>query len=98
MCIVHCCAYFKDLSRENLKYENPTSPVIYFVKFKELIARFNYARDPEYFIQSPVYVKFMQIDPELLKEHEGNQQQGDQQQNNQQQNNQQQNNQNQNTP
>lgn len=84
--------YFKDLTREGLGYENPTSSTIYFVKFKELIAKFEYARDPEYFIQSPVYVKFMQIDPELLKEHEGNQQPQDQNNQNQNQN------QNQNTP
>lgn len=57
--------YLEELSIENLAYENPTAPNIYYVKYKYFIVRFDFPRDPERYIQSPVYEKFLIMDAAL---------------------------------
>ena len=64
--------YLADLKPENLSYENPTAPNIYYVKYKYFIVRFDFPRDPKRFIQAPVYEKFLIMD-EALKTDGGNQ-------------------------
>lgn len=49
----------KDLSIQTIEYENPTSPLVYFVKYKNSFFRFEYARNPESFAQSPITEKFL---------------------------------------
>lgn len=51
----------KDLSAETIQYENPTSDMVYYVKFKTYIVRFDFSRDPEMFVQAPTYEKFLII-------------------------------------
>ncbi|MBL8021151.1 MAG: hypothetical protein JNM27_15895 [Leptospirales bacterium] len=49
----------KELTAATIDYENPTSPVIYFVKYKNVLLRFEFSRSPELFLQSPVFEKFL---------------------------------------
>lgn len=51
--------YYKDLSMANVFYENPTSPLVYYVKHKDFIVRYDFARDPEIFVQAPTYEKML---------------------------------------
>jgi hypothetical protein len=53
--------FLKDLNTETMLYENPTSPKVYYVKFKNFIVRFDYSRDPELYLQAPTYEKFLII-------------------------------------
>lgn len=53
------------ISAENIYYENPTSDRIFFVKYKDYIVRFDYSRDPRYFIQRPYNEKFLIIEEDL---------------------------------
>jgi hypothetical protein len=49
----------KDLGPATIEYENPTSPVVYYVKYKNAMLMFKFARDPELFLQSPEFEKFL---------------------------------------
>ena len=53
----------KELRLTDKDYENPTSPLIYYVRYKTgettFLVRFNFSRDPEYYIQIPLYEKFL---------------------------------------
>lgn len=49
----------KDLGPATIEYENPTSPVVYYVKYKNAMLMFKYARNPELFIQAPEFEKFL---------------------------------------
>ena len=49
----------KELSIETMRYESPTSNLIYFVNYKDFFVRFDYARDPKFYIQQPTYEKFL---------------------------------------
>lgn len=60
--------YLADLSIENLAYENPTAPNIYYVKYKYFIVRFDFPRDPERYVQAPSYEKFLIMDEALKVE------------------------------
>ncbi len=60
----------KTLTWEALEWENPTSPNVYYVKFETFIVRFQFAKDPEFYIQSPIHEKFLVIDPALMKHEE----------------------------
>jgi len=50
--------YLADLTPESISYEN-SDHVTYYVRFKDFIARFDFARNPELLIQAPVYEKFL---------------------------------------
>lgn len=52
----------RDLNIGNVFFENPTSPLVFYVKHKNFVVRYDFARDPEEFIQSPTYEKFMLIE------------------------------------
>lgn len=52
----------RDLNMGNVFFENPTSPLVFYVKHKNFVVRYDFARDPEEFIQSPTYEKFMLIE------------------------------------
>jgi hypothetical protein len=52
----------KDLKPENIAYENPTSETIYYVKYKNFLARFDFSRNPELFEQGPIYVRFLVVE------------------------------------
>jgi hypothetical protein len=54
--------YLADLKPENISYENPTDQKTYYVKYKNFIARFDFARNPELLIQSPSYEKFLIVE------------------------------------
>lgn len=62
--------YLKELTAENISWEAPTNPNIYYVKFKSFIVRFDFANDPRFFIQSPVYEKFLIMDEFLQEPHD----------------------------
>ncbi|MDH5654880.1 MAG: hypothetical protein OEZ34_03160 [Spirochaetia bacterium] len=49
----------KDISPAALAYESPTSELIYYVRFKNYIIRFDFAKNPELFDQAPYYEKFL---------------------------------------
>ena len=61
----------KNLRAEKLKYSNPTSPRIYYVKFRVvytvgdmtltryLLIRFDFVRDPEFYAQTPARSKVL---------------------------------------
>lgn len=44
-------------------YDNPTSPLVYYVRYQAkdrlLIVRFDFSKDPEFYIQSPAYEKLL---------------------------------------
>jgi hypothetical protein len=54
--------YLEGLTAENITWEKTFSDNVYFVKFRYFIVRFDFARNPELFIQSPVYEKFLLMD------------------------------------
>lgn len=54
--------YLTDLTPDNLSWEAPLSPNVYYVKFKFFIIRYDFANDPRFFLQSPVYEKFLIMD------------------------------------
>ncbi len=54
--------YLKDLNVNNVSWENPLTPNIYYVKYKYFIVRYDFANDPRFFIQAPVYEKFLIMD------------------------------------
>lgn len=74
----------KNLTPESLEgnYDNPTSPLIYYVRFRAgerlIIARFDYIKDPEFFIQGPSYEKLLVKD--LTKAHKSDKDAGKKQQ------------------
>ena len=51
----------KDLNAQTMKYENPTSELVYYVKYKNYIVRFDFLRDPEFYLLTPSYEKFLII-------------------------------------
>ncbi len=55
-------AYYKDLDIKNVAYENPTSSLVYFIKFKNFMARLEYELDPSLNIQNPEHIKFILIE------------------------------------
>ncbi len=57
----------KDLKPETIAYENPTSPLVYYVKYKNLIVRFDFATNPEVNIQAPMLKKILVLDEETQK-------------------------------
>jgi hypothetical protein len=57
-------SYLKDLNPTSISYENPTSPLVFYVKFKNLIVRFDFTSDPELNIQAPILKKILILDPE----------------------------------
>lgn len=54
--------WLPDLKPENFFYENPTSPKVYYVKYKNLLIRFDFATDPEQYYQAPILRKVLIID------------------------------------
>lgn len=62
--------YLKELNVNNISWESPTTPNIYYVKYKYFIVRFDFANDPKFFIQSPVYEKFLIMDEFKESEHD----------------------------
>jgi len=52
----------KGLTPEALAYESPTSELIYYVKYKSFIIRFDFPRDPELYDLAPTYEKFLVIE------------------------------------
>ena len=60
--------YLKDLNPESMGYENPTSPLVYYVKYKNMIIRFDFASNPEKFIQAPILKKVLILDEEIQKQ------------------------------
>lgn len=54
--------YLKDLNVNNVSWEAPLTPNIYYVKYKYFMIRYDFANDPRFFIQSPVYEKFLIMD------------------------------------
>ena len=53
--------YYKDLSIANIAYENPTSHLVYYIKFKDFLARLEFELDPRLFIQQPKHTKFVRF-------------------------------------
>ena len=57
----------KDLKVENIKYDNPTSPFVYYVKYSTqnytFVARCDYSRDPAFYLQDPLFVKLLVREP-----------------------------------
>jgi len=51
--------YLKDLNINNISWEAPLNPNIYYVKYKYFIVRYDFVNDPRFFLQSPVYEKFL---------------------------------------
>jgi len=49
----------KELNTAAISYENPTSELIYYVKYKNYVMRFDYTKNPELFDQAPIYEKFL---------------------------------------
>ncbi|MDW7975677.1 MAG: hypothetical protein RMI35_03885 [Leptospiraceae bacterium] len=62
--------YLKDLTIENLSWEAPLGPNIYYVKYKFFIVRFDFANDPRFFIQAPIYEKFLIMDEFSEEDHD----------------------------
>lgn len=64
----------KDLNAKTLVYDNPTSPLVYYVKYdtkkRLILVRFDYARDPEYYLQTPAFEKMLIRDKEEEKKHD----------------------------
>ncbi len=58
----------KDVSIANISFENPTSSLVYYVKFKNFLIRLDYARDPELYSQTPMYEKLLIADDKPAKE------------------------------
>lgn len=54
--------YLQGLTAESLAYERNFSDNVYVVKYKDFIVRFDFARDPRIFVQSPKYEKFLLLD------------------------------------
>ncbi len=54
------------LNAQTMQYENPTSPLVYYVKYKNFLCRFDFTRDPELYIQAPVLKKVLYLDDEDL--------------------------------
>ncbi len=54
-------AYFKDLSIKNIAYENPTSNRVFFVRFKDFVARLSYELSPEIHVHYPKSIRFIRI-------------------------------------
>jgi hypothetical protein len=61
----------KDLTAETMLYENPTSELVYYVKYRTYVVRFDFSRNPEMYIQAPVYEKFLIIGGEQINHTEG---------------------------
>ena len=49
----------KELNEAAISYESPTSELIYYVKYKNFVARFDFVKNPELIDQSPIYEKFL---------------------------------------
>ncbi|GIX41099.1 MAG: hypothetical protein KatS3mg129_0832 [Leptospiraceae bacterium] len=62
--------YLKDLNINNISWEAPLTPNIYYVKYKYFIVRYDFANDPRFFLQSPVYEKFLIMDEFTEQEHD----------------------------
>ena len=62
--------YLADLKIENLAYEKFENTNTFYVKYKSFIVRFDFLRDPERFIQEPVYEKFLIMDDKFDQDHE----------------------------
>lgn len=54
--------YLEGLTADSLAYERNFSDNVYIVKYKDFIVRFDFARDPKIFVQSPQYEKFLLLD------------------------------------
>lgn len=65
----------ENVSPETFQYENPTSELVYYVRYDNYIVRFDFIRDPEIYIQAPAYEKFLIIS-EGQPEHQGDEQPG----------------------
>jgi hypothetical protein len=62
--------YLKDLNINNISWEAPLNPNIYYVKYKYFIVRYDFVNDPRFFIQSPVYEKFLIMDEFSEQDHD----------------------------
>lgn len=49
----------KELTVSAIEYENPTSPLVYYVKYKKSMLMFKFTRNPELFLQAPEFEKFL---------------------------------------
>jgi hypothetical protein len=49
----------KDINAQAITYESPTSELIYYVKYKNFVIRFDFVKNPELFDQAPIYEKFL---------------------------------------
>ncbi len=66
--------YLEGLTPENISWEKTFSDNVYFVKFRYFIVRFDFARDPTLFAQSPIFEKLLILDE--FKESESHTQDG----------------------
>lgn len=62
--------WLADLKPENFFYENPTSPKVYYVRYKNLIIRFDFATDPEMYYQAPVLRKVLVVDENMAHQND----------------------------
>jgi len=62
--------YLKDLNINNISWEAPLNPNIYYVKYKYFIVRYDFVNDPRFFLQSPVYEKFLIMDEFSEQDHD----------------------------
>jgi len=62
--------YLKDLNINNISWEAPLNPNIYYVKYKYFIVRYDFVNDPRFFLQSPVYEKFLILDEFSEQDHD----------------------------
>ncbi len=51
--------YYEGLSIKEIAYENPLSVLVYYVKYKDFLARFEYELDPRLYIQQPKFFKIV---------------------------------------
>lgn len=63
--------WLKDLNSDNFFYENPTSPKVYYVRYKTLLIRFDFATNPELYVQGPVLRKVILMDEATAHAAEG---------------------------
>ncbi|MBI3394237.1 MAG: hypothetical protein HY042_00200 [Spirochaetia bacterium] len=63
-------ALVKDLNAQSIQWENPTAATVFYVKYKTFLVRFDFARDPELYIESPLYEKALSTEDAGTKKEE----------------------------
>ena len=59
--------YYRGLTIAKIAYENPSSAFVYYVKYKDFLARLTYEFDPKHFIHQPKHVKFIRAEAKATK-------------------------------